>query len=152
VRASTDGVLAALLLNPGRGRPAELAVVATDVISDELRRAIESSLPGLISLVSDRTRPLVLGRDGEVPLSDTLQQAGAGNLVIVPVDVSRSATADDAVGDGDPEALPLIHVTGAVLVFATAADATWDPRSVELFSRLSTIVARRLEADAFVRL
>lgn len=152
VLKSSDGALAALVLNGGRGGSPELAAIATDAISEELREAFEGTFAAAVSLIADRTQPLVLGPHGEAPLSSLLQQAGAGNLVLVPVMVSGSTTADDPGSDADDESLPLIRTAAAVLVFATHADATWDQQTVGLLSRLSTIIARRLETDAFVRL
>ena len=149
---STGGTLAALVLNSGRGRPAELVAMATATIRERLQETLERSLVTTASLIVDRTGPLILGPNGEAPLPSALREAGGGNLVLMPVMVSGSATADDPGGDQDGEQLPLIRSAGAVLVFATDADASWDPKCVEMLSRLSTIIARRLETEAFVRL
>lgn len=149
---STGGTLAALVLNSGRGRPAELMAMATATITERLQETLERSLVITASLIVDRTGPLILGPNGEAPLPSALREAGGGNLVLMPVMVSGSATADDPGGDQDGERLPLIRSAGAVLVFATDADASWDPKCVEMLSRLSMIIARRLETEAFVRL
>ncbi|MEE8338404.1 MAG: diguanylate cyclase [Dehalococcoidia bacterium] len=161
---ATGGALAAVVLNSGRGRPAELVATAMATITEQLQEKLERSLITVASLVVDRTGPLILGPNGEAPLPSALREAGVGNLVLMPVMVSRLTTADDPGGDQDGERLPLIRSAqdgerlpvirsaGAVLVFATDADERWDPKSVEMLSRLSTIIARRLETEAFVRL
>jgi GAF domain-containing protein len=144
---------AAVITRPdGALRPTVLARYANGAANDELC-AVNHALLAAPSMVADRTRPLVLGDRGEGPVSSALAAEGIGTFVLVPI-VCASPERDEA-GTDEPQGKArtrVMQTMTATLAVAAGREASWGQRQVDLLSRLSSVIARRMETDNLLTL
>ena len=143
---------AVVTLPDGALRPTVLTRYANGEANDELH-AVNHALLAAPSIVADRTRPLVLGDRGEGPVSPALAAEGIGTFVLVPI-VCASPERDEAGTDeADGKARTRVMQTmTAALAVAAGPKASWGQRQIDLLSRLSSVIARRMETDSLLRL
>ena len=143
---------AVVTLPDGALRPTVLTSYANGEANDELH-AVNHALLAAPSIVADRTRPLVLGDRGEGPVSPALAAEGIGTFVLVPI-VCASPERDEAGTDeADGKARTRVMQTmTAALAVAAGPKASWGQRQIDLLSRLSSVIARRMETDSLLRL
>ncbi len=144
---------AAVVTRPdGALRPTVLARYANGEANDDLH-AVDHALLAAPAIVADRTRPLVLGDRGEGPVSAALAAEGIGTFVLVPI-VGASSDRDDVVADDphDKARTKVMQTMTATLAVAAGPEVSWGQRQIDLLSRLSSVIARRMETDNLLRL